>query len=478
VINIRTGAISTLDLAGITGHPTRHFSVSRDESKLMVVSSENGTDRLWLKVLGKNEAKVISETFPPIGMPDWFPDDLGYAFSADDNGSFQIYVSSLGRSDARQITFSNFSASYPAVAPDGRKIAYVTNIDQADIFQIDIATEKQTRLTNNVNMQLFPALSPGGEHLAYQSISESSKLTSGILRVDRIEAQGARPNVTLSQAGCCIKWAPNGQEVAFVRRVGTNFGIFSIALGSLAETALVPDGIAFPAFSIAPFDLAASPFAWTPDGSAVTYVSNISGNLNVWTVARDGSHPAMVTEFRDDTITPVSPIWAPDGARIAFVETITPGSARRRTENRIAVSEHGTKRIIAAFESPITLVGWSKTGDGVFVAVSAPGHEDVLFVPADGPRNSRRVARLRDARSLGIRISPDQRWIAYGVIRNNLNDLCITPTTGGSERCITSNDDSTLFYSGLSWTSDSKALLYSKQTGGMQISLISQPRGE
>jgi serine/threonine protein kinase len=55
---------------------------------------------------------------------------------------------------------------------------------------------------------------------------------------------------------------------------------------------------------------------WAPDGSAVAYHSNQSGNFDIWITRLDGSDPVDLTaSFGGDD---VYPVWSPDGTRIAF----------------------------------------------------------------------------------------------------------------------------------------------------------------
>ncbi|HEY8165472.1 MAG TPA: protein kinase [Gemmatimonadaceae bacterium] len=53
--------------------------------------------------------------------------------------------------------------------------------------------------------------------------------------------------------------------------------------------------------------------SWSPDGKRITFGSNRSGKLEVWTIAADGSGLSQVTKHPEPV---VYPKWSPDGSRI------------------------------------------------------------------------------------------------------------------------------------------------------------------
>jgi serine/threonine protein kinase len=472
-IELHTGNISRIDTDSIAGRTTG-FSLSQDESQFLTATFENGTSKFWLKSLDKNDAQPIPD--PAAELPNWFPRGDAVVYGAEQNGSTQVFARGLGDTKPRQITFGSFSASDPVVSPDGHHIAYISNTDEANVFLMDTASRSERMLTRNVNMQLFPSFSPDAAKILYQTISEGSRLSSGVLKVDELATVGSIAKLTLEKRGCCAQWSPSGNAVAFIHGNDRERNIWISETGEGRSTQATTEGVVIPAYTTAPFDFHSQPFTWSPDGTRLAFVSGRSGQENVGLASSDGASQQMLTDFQDGSTRAISPMWSPDGNRIAFVEAIGPGSAAGAKHNRIAIYEAGTSEIAGDFDSRISLLGWSATGDGVFVAIVADGGCDVHFVRAGSSQTSSRIARLPYARGASIRLSPDQKWFAYSAREDGIDDLYVLPTSGGQPVPITSNNNPTLLYSGIRWSPDSRSLLYSKQTGGMVISLISQKK--
>src|SRR5579875_2403523 len=59
--------------------------------------------------------------------------------------------------------------------------------------------------------------------------------------------------------------------------------------------------------------------SWSPDGKRVAYISDESGEEEVWVRDADGTHPVMLTQGVIGRL--YDTLWSPDGKRVAFVDS-------------------------------------------------------------------------------------------------------------------------------------------------------------
>src|SRR5207249_2981914 len=127
-------------------------------------------------------------------------------------------------------------------------------------------------------------------------------------------------------------WNPDGTKIAFQSNRNLTPGgnasqldIYVINADGTGETRLTTDTTneAQPAWSadgtgvtrLTTNRTADEQPAWSPDGTRIAFVSDRTGNAEIFVMNADGTNPANVT---NNAATDVGPAWSPDGTKIAF----------------------------------------------------------------------------------------------------------------------------------------------------------------
>ena len=101
---------------------------------------------------------------------------------------------------------------------------------------------------------------------------------------------------------------------------------------------------------------------WSPDGSKIAYISDRSGEEEIWIENQDGSKPAEQITSGGKAMR-YAPEWSADGKMIAFGDK----------DGKVYILTIATKQIVEIADSPIGMVRdyvWSPSGN--FLAFSMP----------------------------------------------------------------------------------------------------------
>ncbi len=194
--------------------------------------------------------------------PAWSPDGKRLALTLDFDGNLEIGIVSAEGGEVQRITSDPGVDVEPTWSRDGKSIYFVSDRGPRGfhIFRHDLATGENVQVVSGIQ----PAVSPDGKLLAY---------------VDRVSGK-------LGSGGLWVKPLPDGEP----------------RLVQYEETE----------YRMKP--------AWTPDGSAIFYVSDEGGSNDVMLVAASGGNPEQLTA---DAGNEYSPSPSPDGSRFAFVSNRT-----------------------------------------------------------------------------------------------------------------------------------------------------------
>jgi Tol biopolymer transport system component len=163
--------------------------------------------------------------------------------------------------------------------------------------------------------------------------------------------------------------------------------------------------------------------SWSPDGSKIAFVSDRSGNADVWVIDSNGGNPVNLT---DDEAKDHSPAWSPDGQWIAFA------SLRDSLYWELYVmAADGTdvQRLTWWEDASDLSPSWSPDGTRLAFASKRDGNWEIYTMDRDGSN----LVRLTDhpADDTNPAWSPDGSRIAFESLREGYAEIYVVAVIGG-----------------------------------------------
>ena len=415
-------------------------AVSPDGKLIAFASSRDGEQRIWLKqVAGGSE---VALTAGSDDFPRFSPDSSAILYIHTDGTALSLWRIPAVGGEARKILDDVASADF---SRDGKRIAFLRNVTRGvartDLWVAD-ADGSHARLLAGTDVGAsHPRWSPDGKQIAIVTPKGGRVMQSVML----FDATTGAPKAlaTPPKAGevSSVVWTADGRHVLYVRAesveavVGSSAKVVrhdirsdalevigwsshnGVMLDLLGDGRVVldarsprdnlrelgqPDKATETASEkwITRGNSSDRQPAYAPDGKAVLFTSNRSGNLDLWLTTSDGG----VRRLTDDASEDWDPAFTPDGKSIVW------SSGRSgNLEIWIANADGSGARQISAdgldAENP------SATPDGKWIVYCSfnPQKAGIWKVRSDGTQ----ATHLVKARTSLPEISPDGQYITY-----------------------------------------------------------------
>jgi Tol biopolymer transport system component/predicted Ser/Thr protein kinase len=427
-----------------------HFAISPDGRRLVFVASGDGGQRLWQRPLDAVTALPLEGT-EDAEYPFWSPDSRAIGFFASGK--------------LKRMDIAGGPPQIVADAPNGRGGAW--NRDGTILFaptnaggllRVPASGGEPQPVTKpdppRQGSHRFPQFLADGRRFLFfaQGSPEGQGIYFGSLdgtdtkRLTPAEAAGAYAEpgalVFMQQGTLVVRRFDvaagmlTGDPMTVADRVsydGFNLGGFSVsAMGRLAYRAAGSERRQLTWYDRVGkmVGVAGEPdanglllYALSPDGRRVAVTRTVQSNMDIWVidVLRGGA-----TRFTFDPATDTSPVWSPDGTRIAFA------SSRKGVSDLFLKpsSSAGAEDLVLASPFPKLPIDWSLDGRFLLYQTSDPKTGwDLAALPMTGDRKPIVVVST-PFEERGGQFSPDGRWVAYQSNESGRFEIYVQPVPG------------------------------------------------
>lgn len=319
---------------------------SPDGKKMLFVTGRTGNFDLYeTNIDGTGQRNLTADYNKNDGAGAWSLDGKSITFVRNLQGKEQIFLMSADGSNPIRVTNNTSNNGHPALSPDGSKLAFESDRDGNFELYVMSVDGELAQLTDDPADDLDPDWSPDGSKIAFSSNRD------GMHHIYVVNGDGSSlVQVTNSKADDSEPaWSRDGKRIAFVRAIEGNTEIYVVNADGSNETRLT-----FAAGNNR------SP-SWSPDGR-IFFTSKRDARREIYAMNADGSAVQRFT-----TMGAISPVWSPDGSKIAFVsENLEIGKTQHPLQVFIANADGSNVRNVTK-ESPSTFFPcWS--GDSASVA--------------------------------------------------------------------------------------------------------------
>ena len=280
-------------------------------------------------------------------------------------------------SDHRPLTTGKLVESQPRWSPDGKRIAYLSNKDDAPQIYVRWMDGGLTQaVTNSMTPPSTPTWSPDGNSIAFLGLVRQPALVVG-------QPLAAPPGATWA--------APPKYTDKLVFRFD---GVGDVPPGFVQVFVVPAEGGTARQLTSGDFNHGGTPYgggsiAWTPDGSEVIIPAR-RGERPEWNsreselfavAVKDGALRRLTDRFGPDQ----SPAVSPDGKLIAYTGFDDRKQGYQNTLLYLMNRDGSGKRILSSrIDNGVGSPVWAADGKGVYVQYDERGNTKVALVALDG----------------------------------------------------------------------------------------------
>ena len=405
-------SLNTLDAKGLTGTEGGSSPFWSPDSRSLGFFSDGKLKKIDI---AGGPAVVLCDAAPGISGT-WSPSGVIVFSPAPGTPLFKVSATGGVPTPATVLETGEGAHARPTFLPDGRHFVFrqvQPTAARNSAFVGSLDSTQRTRLmdvdSTNVLYSKGHLLFLHGTTLMAQAFDPDRLATQGdpFPVAERIQTFGGPPfgffsvsdsGVLAYQSGT----APNEPQLTWVDRAGKT-------LGTVGEPANYAD------------------MTLSHDGSkaAVSLANDGQPGSDVWVV--DLNREGLPSRLTFDESLDITPVWSPDGSRIAFSSSGVSGNFDLYVKS---ASGAGELRLLVSGDGTQVPLDWSDDGRFLLYASYDPGPDfDLWILPMTGGAKPFPFLRAPGNQGQG-EFSPDGSWIAYRSVESGLTNVYVAPFDG------------------------------------------------
>ncbi len=472
---VNDAPLMRVDLAVPATSDPASMAISPDGRRIVFSATSNGKTQLWLRSLDSTTAQPLAGT-ENATLPFWSPDSRTIGF-LDASGLKRADIA--GGTPQALIPIARGGGSWNRdgviIIKSGQNIGDGIGRLSATGHDAVAVTHPDARHTSHSSASFLPDgrhflyfASAGTEPGVYVSALDSSE-DRRLLQADTLAVYAppgyllfVRNGALFAQRFDAKALQVVGDPVQLAQQVATGAGLPAV---SVSATGLVAyRGEASPQRRQlvwfdrsgkqvdtvgAPDDASPNGPQLSPDGKQIALTRTVDGNADIWLIE---TARGVATRFTFDPGTDVTPVWSPDGTRVAF------GSLHGKSVFSVyqkLASGAGTEELLFD-QFPTLVTDWSSDGRFLLLRPAYPKTgRDLWAVPTEGARRPFPIVNTQFEERDG-QFSPDGRWVAYASNASGRFEVYVQPfpTPSGKWQISTMGGNQPR------WRRDGKELFY------------------
>jgi dipeptidyl aminopeptidase/acylaminoacyl peptidase len=329
----------------------------------------------------------IREVRDPQLSPDakWVTYTVKTALLKEDKNEERLWMIPAAGGTPLALTAEGTSSSHARWSPDGKFIAFLSarGEGKSQVWLLNRLGGEAERLTDTPqNVEDF-AWSPDSRQLVLLLRDASpEELEAAKEKAAKDSASPEKEKKSKTQKPWVIdRLQFKLDEVGYLDRRRTHLYTFDLAAKSLTQ--------------ITSGDFDDSEPAWSPDGKSLAFTSNRSMpdpdatyDTNIWVVAAGNTTDkgAHLTQITTNPGADGSPVWSPDGKRIAYVTQLDPRLFDYATKHlAIAPATGGEAKVLTlALDRMVTVPHFSPDGKFIYFIADDDGTQNVCRISVTG----------------------------------------------------------------------------------------------